>query len=164
MPEGDRVIAPLKEAAKQVDLVICSRDWHPKDHCSFGEQGGPWPPHCVQKTPGAKIVPSLRRLAKYTISKGMDPKVDAYSAFAGYTLRPERTLQSILEAENIGVVVIGGLAFDVCVKYTAFDANFLAFRTIAPLDLSAALTSIGSHDTVIEMERAGIEVPISLNG
>lgn len=164
VPDGRMIIKPLKEAAKEVDLVICSRDWHPRNHCSFKGEGGQWPVHCVQRTPGARIVPSLRRLAKYTISKGMDPKMDAFSAFAGHTLRPERTLKEILEGEDIGVVIVGGLAFDVCVKWTAFDSNALAFRTIVPLELSAALTPIGSHDTVVEMGRVGIEVPAYFNG
>ena len=32
---------------------------HPAEHFSFAEQGGPWPPHCVQGTPGAELHPSV---------------------------------------------------------------------------------------------------------
>jgi nicotinamidase/pyrazinamidase len=163
VPNGDRVIKPLREAAKHFDLVICSRDWHPKNHCSFQPQGQ-WPVHCVQRTPGARIVASLRRTAKYTISKGMDPMQDAYSAFAGHTLRPEQSLEELLERHDIGTVVVGGLAFDVCVKFTAFDSNALAFRTIVPKDLGAALSPEGEAETTEALERAGIEVPDRLYG
>ena len=164
VPEGDKIIKPLKEAAKHFDLVVCSRDWHPKNHASFEENGGQWPVHCVQRTPGARIVPALRRTAKYTISKGMDPLVDQYSAFAGHTLRPERSLEKILEGADIGTVVIGGLAYDVCVKWTAFDAHALAFRTIVPRDLSAGLSEESNAETTEALERAGIEVPDRLYG
>lgn len=154
VPNGDEIIEPLKQAAEDADLVICSRDWHPANHVSFKE----WPPHCVQGTPGAKIIASLKRLAKYTISKGDDPEVDAYSAFAGHTLRPERLLRDILDQEGVGKVIVGGLALDVCVKWTALDANFLAFETLVPLDLSRALTKEGQDETVTTLERAGVHV------
>ena len=31
--------------------ILFIRDHHPANHCSFAEQGGPWPPHCVQVLP-----------------------------------------------------------------------------------------------------------------
>ena len=40
---------------------MATRDWHPPDHGSFAEQGGTWPPHCVQGTPGAELHPALDR-------------------------------------------------------------------------------------------------------
>ncbi len=39
--------------------VIASRDWHPVNHCPFFSQGGPWPPHCIQDTPGVAFQPDL---------------------------------------------------------------------------------------------------------
>src|SRR3712207_6885063 len=41
------------------DLVVATRDWHPPDHGSFAERGGPWPVHCVRDTPGAQLHPAL---------------------------------------------------------------------------------------------------------
>ena len=29
-------------------ILYASRDWHPVRHVSFDEQGGKWPPHCIQ--------------------------------------------------------------------------------------------------------------------
>ena len=37
--------------------VYASRDWHPVDHISFAQQGGPWPPHCIQDSAGARFHP-----------------------------------------------------------------------------------------------------------
>jgi nicotinamidase/pyrazinamidase len=57
--------------------VFATRDWHPPDHCSFPQQGGPWPAHCVAGSPGANFrhrTSSLLRLVMVTISKGADPR------------------------------------------------------------------------------------------
>ena len=32
---------------------VVTGDWHPLDHCSFQPNGGQWPVHCVQHSPGA---------------------------------------------------------------------------------------------------------------
>ncbi len=62
---GDEVIAPINALAAdpRFAVVIATRDWHPPDHSSFAEQGGPWPAHCVQGTPGAEITDRLDRSA-----------------------------------------------------------------------------------------------------
>src|SRR3989338_6515113 len=63
VPDGDQVVEPLNRmiyyARVNRWLTIVSRDWHPADHCSFKEQGGPWPSHCVQNTSGAEFHPDL---------------------------------------------------------------------------------------------------------
>ena len=53
VPGGDEVIDPINALAAdpRFAVVIATRDWHPPDHRSFVEHGGPWPPHCVQGTP-----------------------------------------------------------------------------------------------------------------
>ena len=40
--------------------VYASRDWHPPNHCSFHDQGGPWPRHCVIETQGAEFAETLQ--------------------------------------------------------------------------------------------------------
>ena len=57
VPGGDEIAERLNElaASDRFDFVVATRDWHPPDHGSFAEQGGPWPPHCVQDTPGAEL-------------------------------------------------------------------------------------------------------------
>src|SRR5690606_14055706 len=63
VPEGDKVVPVLNEwiaAAREANIpVYASRDWHPFNHMSFEQEGGIWPPHCVQDTPGAQFYPEL---------------------------------------------------------------------------------------------------------
>ena len=55
-PMLDVLNAWLTAASQAGATVIASRDWHPSDHFSFHEQGGPWPAHCVRGTPGADFL------------------------------------------------------------------------------------------------------------
>ena len=66
---GDAVVAPLVGAARDVGLVVKTRDAHPAGHCSFAEQGGPWPPHCVAGTHGAELHPQIAALPGPVIDK-----------------------------------------------------------------------------------------------
>ena len=63
VPDGDAVIAPLNAWIERFSgaglPILATRDRHPPDHCSFLEQGGSWPTHCVAGTAGAMITAAL---------------------------------------------------------------------------------------------------------
>ena len=37
------------------NTIIATVDWHPMTHCSFKENGGEWPMHCVAYSNGAAL-------------------------------------------------------------------------------------------------------------
>ena len=120
-PDGDTIVAPVNqliEVFQQEDLpTFATRDWHPRNHCSFEERGGPWPPHCIQGTPGADFNSHVNLPGNATvISKAQSPERDAYSGFDGTDLAWR------LEALHVSDVVVGGLVTEICVKNTVFDA------------------------------------------
>jgi nicotinamidase/pyrazinamidase len=156
--EGNTIIGPLVTLAKEMDLVIASRDWHPSNHCSFHTHGGPYPPHCIQDTQGARINSKIRKVADYIVSKGMDPSLEAYSAFTGETLRPKKALPDILKESGIERVIIGGLAMELCVRYTALDSAASGYLTIVGLDVTKPLTVKGEQEALGDFVRAGIQV------
>jgi nicotinamidase/pyrazinamidase len=158
VPDGNAVIAPLVKLASEMDLVIVSRDWHPKNHFSFRTQNGTQPPHCIQDTAGARINPKIRKAAHYIVSKGMDANHEAYSAFVGQTLRPKHSLPQLLEEHEIKRVYVGGLAMDRCVKWTALDSAASGYLTIVGLDLTRSLTAAGELETLETFKRAGVQV------
>src|SRR3712207_8780048 len=47
-----------------------THDTHPPDHSSFVDQGGPWPPHCVEGTSGWQLHPDLRVRPDFQVFKG----------------------------------------------------------------------------------------------
>jgi nicotinamidase/pyrazinamidase len=119
VPDGDAIAPRVGELIESgdFDLVVATRDWHPADHGSFKEQGGPWPPHCVQGTPGAELHPSLPRDAvDVVVNAGYEPHLEGYSGFE------ETNLAAVLREHQIDEVTVVGLATDYCVKHTAADA------------------------------------------
>lgn len=135
---SDAVLAPLNAwIARFVDgglPVFATRDWHPAEHCSFLAQGGPWPPHCVAGTPGARFAAALALPPGASmVSKATTRDRDAYSGFAGTTLHAE------LEALGIRRLWVGGLATDYCVLTTVVDALRLGYRVVLLVDCIRAV-------------------------
>lgn len=123
--EGDAVVPVLNaymERATAAGLpIVASRDWHPHETIHFREFGGPWPPHCVQQTPGAAFHPALRLPRDaLVVSKGMSGKDDGYSALEGIT--PDGTgLLDELRARGVERIYVGGLTTDYCVRATVLE-------------------------------------------
>ncbi|MFQ5449544.1 MAG: nicotinate phosphoribosyltransferase [Nitrospinaceae bacterium] len=117
--------------------ILATRDWHPGNHCSFREQGGLWPAHCVADSAGAQFSPKLRLPATAEIvSKGTQPDQEAYSGFQGTPLH-ER-----LESRGIHRLFIGGLATDYCVLNTVKDARQLGYTVYL---LEDAVRAVNVH-------------------
>lgn len=119
VPDGDAIATRVNELldSGRFDLVVATRDWHPADHASFEAQGGPWPPHCVQGTPGAELHPSIDR-------SRIDAVVDVGSGQSdeGYSGFEKSDLAQILRNNDIDSVTVVGLATDYCVRASALDA------------------------------------------
>jgi nicotinamidase/pyrazinamidase len=138
VPQGDEVVSVLNRyAALFATLglhVIATRDWHPRNHCSFREQGGPWPAHCVAGTQGAQFASGLKLPAgAHVVSKATTPEQDAYSGFAG------TELEAMLRRENVHRVFVGGLATDYCVLNTVKDARVLGYEVVLLQDAIRAV-------------------------
>jgi len=119
VPGGDAIADRINGLMRSgdYDLVVATRDWHPADHGSFTDQGGTWPVHCVQGTPGAQLHPDLDAGAlDIVLDKGQDPGTDGYSGFDG------TPLAELLREHGIDQVALVGLATDYCVKHTALEA------------------------------------------
>ncbi|MDA4115067.1 MAG: nicotinamidase [Thaumarchaeota archaeon] len=131
--DGDEIIPAVNEligAFERAGLpVFFTRDWHPKNHVSFKASGGPWPPHCVQNTPGASFHPALVVPADaQVIDKGTLQAEDAYSGFQGTDLA--RKLRGL----GVRQIYVAGLATDYCVKNTVLDGAAQGFETYVLTD------------------------------
>jgi len=163
VPAGDQVAETLTDYAERFHRrglpVFASRDWHPPETKHFLAGGGPWPPHCVQGTPGAELHPLFRPPDDTIIvSKGMDPEEDAYSAFQA--LDPEgRVLERSLRDRGVRRIFIGGLATDYCVRASVMDARERGFEVVLLLDAIAGI-DVKPGDVagaIVEMVRAGAD-------
>lgn len=125
--EGDHVVPVLNAWTRAFIAagrpVFASRDWHPANSVHFVTGGGPWPPHCIQGTPGADFHPGLELPPEVAVlSKGMNPaESGGYSAFEA-TDAEGRTLAERLRQAGVRRLYVGGLATDYCVRASVLDA------------------------------------------
>jgi nicotinamidase/pyrazinamidase len=155
VPAGEEVIGPINMLAadKRFALRIATRDWHPADHSSFAQQGGPWPPHCVQDTFGAQLDQRLDLdRVDVILDKGIEPEASGYSAFE----RPELT--DLLALRGIDTVTVVGLATDFCVVHTAQGA--LDARLAVTVDRAAirGIDADGSERALADLAAGGATI------
>ena len=115
----------IEKHGKDYDLVVATVDWHPVTHCSFKQNGGIWPPHCLQHSEGAAIYePVLDAINNHTkfsiiLTKGTDEDKEEYSIFKN-TLSNDK-LNALFMVNEIEEVDVVGIAYDYCVADSVKD-------------------------------------------
>ncbi|HSH95966.1 MAG TPA: bifunctional nicotinamidase/pyrazinamidase [Roseimicrobium sp.] len=177
VPAGNEVVAVINGMLNHYDIIVATRDWHPRGHCSFAsshpgqkigdrvdlEQGTQllWPDHCIQGTAGAEFTKGLNSsvIAK-VFNKGIDKDIDSYSGFFDNGAARSTGLDKFLKDSKVQEVYIAGLATDYTVKYTALDSAKAGFKTTVLLEGCRGLNvTAGDVDRAIaEMKRSGVTV------
>jgi nicotinamidase/pyrazinamidase len=176
---GDEAIAPLNALASAIvaagGRVAATQDWHPTGHASFAsshrdKKAGAiidldtvknqvlWPDHCVQGGRGAAFHERLDlKPVSLIIRKGFRKALDSYSAFFENDRQTSTGLEGALRALGITHIIMGGLATDYCVFYSAMDAAELGFQLIIVNDAVYGVNyPAGSVDRAIEtMKKKG---------
>ncbi|KAL4869282.1 hypothetical protein BDV12DRAFT_168249 [Aspergillus spectabilis] len=174
---------------------VASQDYHPSDHVSFATNHPPpnnrpfecsititnpasgkeaetkqqtlWPVHCVQQTSGANIIPELGTTKiDLFVQKGMDPRVEMYSAFTDAfgnqdpaIVSVNANLRAYLTDRGVTEVFVVGVAADFCVKHTALDAAKAGFQTYVVQDATECVVpGLGWEETTRELASAGVLV------
>lgn len=176
VPDGNKTIPLINSLQEHFDLIVATKDWHPKDHLSFAINHGKkvgevirlngivqvlWPVHCVQNTKGAEFISNLntKKILKI-FKKGTDKKVDSYSGFFDNDHKKSTGLYEYLKDKKVTDVYIVGLATDYCVKYTALDAVRLGFNTIVIEDATRGV-NLKSNDVkkaIEEMKKKDVKI------
>ncbi|KAK5446607.1 NAD(+) salvage pathway protein [Exophiala xenobiotica] len=181
-------------ACSKFVLKVATQDWHPKDHVSFASNHAApnnkpftsfidmknlvankpeqtmkqrlWPVHCVQQTNGAEIIDEID-LSKIdtTVKKGMDSRVEMYSAFSdsfgnmtagagGVDL----DLADLLKAKAITHVYVVGLAGDYCVKDTALGSAKAGFATYVIEEAQRCVDPTAWPDVKAELSQGSVSL------
>lgn len=164
VPLGDHVI-PVLNRYLQLFVrtgrpIFASRDWHPKESEHFRENGGKWPAHCVQGTPGADFHPELLLPdSTVVITKGTSRWDDGYSALQGVT-ENGTPFTMLLRRMNLDRLFVGGLATDYCVKQSVLEALAEGFEVTLLTDAirGVELRHGDSDRAIAEMVEAGADV------
>ena len=145
--------------------VIVTQDAHPADHCSFVENGGVFPAHCVQDTEGMNVYPALQKALDnhmdgwsiHYMTKGDLADKEEFSVFqnehSGTKLR-----KTITELNNFVGIDICGIATDYCVYETTKD--LMAFYPAKQIRIvTNCIAAVDDKDTKLAdlMKENGIE-------
>lgn len=148
--DGDLVVPVINRILDKFDLVMASKDWHPRDTVHFEN----WPVHCVQNSEGAEFHPDLDAgKIDQILLKGTGNRNDGYSAFEATNV----SLDKFLREREIDELYVAGLATDYCVKASAIDASRQGFRTYIITDAIKAVNVEPGDDSMAlqEMKEAG---------
>ena len=167
VPDGDAVVAPLRKLAARFGAlgrpVYASRDWHPPDSTHFQQNGGVWPAHCVQNTPGARLREDLELPSSaMVVTKGQTRHDEGYSAIVG-EVAGRGSLLADLQARRIDHLYVGGLATDYCVKHSVLDTLRSGIGVTVLTDAVRAVdVAEGDGERALgEMRQAGAEFATS---
>jgi len=175
VPGGDAVVPTLNRLQKDYELVCATQDWHPPGHLSFASQHAGkhpfevidldgleqilWPDHCVWGSRGAAFHEDLnldRAVAFFR--KGVDRRIDSYSAFFDNWRLRSTGLDAWLRDKGADEVHIGGLAAEFCVTYSATDAIECGFATTVLEDATRPLEPDRWAKEADELKRKGVVI------
>lgn len=179
--DGDVILPGVRELMESelFSVQVATQDWHPRDHVSFasnheghdpldvielhGHEQALWPDHCVQGTDGAELHPDLPwESVSVIVRKGAQADADSYSGFRNNWNaegeRPPTGLAGYLRERGIEVLLLCGLARDVCVKWTAEDGADAGFEVRFLWDLTRSVDPSGDDDLRADLEERGVRV------
>ena len=152
-------------AWKNYGWIVVTQDAHPANHCSFVEQGGVFPPHCVQGTEGMNVYPALQKVLTditpnisniHYMQKGDLAEKEEFSIFQNE--RSGEKLRKTIEDMGFEGIDICGIATDYCVYETTKD--LMAFYPAKQIRIvTNCLAAVDDNDTKLAdlMKENGIE-------
>ncbi len=133
-------------------------DHHPVNHCSFKEQGGIWPSHCVMETHGGEVHKSYYELPEEarpsvtnTFYKGMNTRKEQYSGFESRN-REGIELNTMLS----GKVIVSGIATEYCVRETCLDLLKSGRKVYLRKNALGHVDKKNHEKTLVELSGAGV--------
>ncbi|HAS8538492.1 TPA: isochorismatase family protein [Vibrio vulnificus] len=172
---GHEIVDELNKNAQFAKFRVLSRDYHPYDGgwvtktiALFGTKISGylknldlyWPEHCVGGTKGAEILDGLPNVVTgydFQIVKGTERDSHPYGAcFTDLECKQHTGLIAQLKMWGVENVVIGGLAFDVCVKETAIQLRNWGFNVVINLASTRAVFPEKLDDTIAELKSLGV--------
>ena len=154
VPGAENCVKPICEAIRKekFDNIIVTLDWHGFKDCSFKENGGEWPVHCLNYSEGASLHPDIMKAIKDSGSycdfflKGNCETHEEYGAFEKSDTFDNNVImrnylcdsQVLLNYINQTDVFVCGLAGDYCVAKTFQNLEKIGFASVKLFDTGIA--------------------------
>jgi nicotinamidase/pyrazinamidase len=172
--EGHLIADALNEQAKFASVRVVSRDAHTPhavwiaddSHPQFSPVSGHpdvdihWKPHAMIGTKGFDLIPGLDASDyDFQVLKGIEPNKHPYGACYHNFADTESTgVIEFLKQKGIDTVLVGGLAFDYCVKTTALQLKRAGFNVVVNLSATRGIAESTMHQAELELDAAGVRM------
>jgi len=148
-----KLIHLINDLMEKFPLVLASKDWHPKGHCSFASSHSKkalWPDHCIQHSSGANFPSSLNeKKINKIFYKGSLINEDSYSAFYIGEKGVSTGLNEYLKEHDVKELYLAGVALEYCVLATALDAVKLRYK-VTVIDDAVASISMDQKERIFK--------------
>lgn len=172
---GYKIVDALNFNADMASVRVCSKDSHPDEavwnaddeHPPLSEiEGFPnadirWPKHCVVGTYGNELLTGLPDVSDYDmlVMKGCEPTMHPYGAcYHDLEEHISTGVIEFLESKCIDIVIVGGLAFDFCVKTTIDQLVNAGFTVIVNMEATEAVSKEDVSSVKSDLEEKGVIV------
>ena len=176
VPDSPGIIPVINALLPKFDLIIFTKDWHPKNMDAFasnhkgkkpfdtyvnkaGVEDILWPDHCVNNTRGAELHDDINfDLIKgdfYIFKKGTKKNEHPYSGFGA------EGLSEFLKEKGVTEIIILGLALEFCILDTVIDSVKNGFDTTLILDGTRPITEEGGISALDKMINNDVTITYS---
>ena len=172
--EGHLIAGALNAQAALADLRVMTKDAHtplaPWVVPSHAQMLQPlplanadltWVAHAVPGTKGFELIDGLPSVLDYdfVVYKGIEPELHPYGAcYHDLAERLSTGLIEWLRQQQVGLVLVGGLALDYCVKTTALQLRRAGFEVVVNRAASRGIAADSIAAAITEMAAAGIHI------
>jgi nicotinamidase/pyrazinamidase len=179
VPGGDSLAPILNAMAKLGSFRVGSKDahspnakWVNQDRAQMAQPTGLveaplyWPSHCVVGTKGFELLDTLPAPSEYSyfVWKGIEDDLHPFGACYHDVSESQTTgVIEVLRARGIRRVIVGGLAYDFCVKDTAIQLAKAGFEVIVPIEACRSISEQTAESATAAMLQAGVKVVDSIN-
>ncbi|WPO98464.1 isochorismatase family protein [Pseudomonas sp. HR96] len=172
---GGETLAPILNAMAELgrfrvgskDAHSATASWVNPDRSQMASATGlaeaplHWPSHCVVGTEGFELLEGLPHPQAYDffVWKGVESDLHPFGAcFHDVSERRTTGVIEVLQSQGIERVLVGGLAFDFCVKDTAIQLAKAGFEVIVVREACKAISQPTAAAATQAMSAAGVRI------
>lgn len=178
VPGGHTIVPALNAMASLASMKICSRDahapnaaWINPDRSMMGKPTGLpdaplyWPSHCIVGTKGFELIEGLPPIESfcYVVNKGLDPTHHPFGAVYWGQDKKSTGVVEVLRDRGMTRVLVGGLAYDFCVRDTAIQLAEAGFEVIVVSEATKAISAETAQAATEQMKNAGVMIVETLS-
>ena len=168
--DGAAIVPAVNELLRVADEkgveTFVTKDFHPHETAHFGEDPDfkdTWPVHCVAGTPGSELHPGIvlsggtTEFHKGTVALRSGEDDRSYSGFTGRDANG-KLLGDYLRERGVTRLMLGGLAFGVCVGETGLDGVGEGFDVAIVREATRGLGEESDRAMQERLDRYGVRV------